>query len=307
MSVLQRVRSLCSCVGVLALLVVSCIVASPVAQAHADGASLPHVTIWAHNNTSGTQFWFTMSSTTLPAGYVRITLVNAGTQDHMAQFIKLNPGVSEGHMLSELKELFSLPPGPATAMEWRQFLAIASGAGGADSITPGSSQDVIEHLAPGRYVVVCFDTTPQGVPHFALGMHLAFQVSGQVQDSQTPQANGTVDERDHQILVPATIHESEWLTLRVSVMDQTHEFQLLMLPPGTTRAQLLACLRGQTCTLTAPPIDAGGTAALAPGNSHWVILHLQPGTYGAVCFVPDIRTGMPHALMGMVTVFTVSK
>ena len=36
-------------------------------------------------------------------------------------------------------------------------------------------------------------------------------------------------------------------------------------------------------------------------------LDLAPGTYIAVCFVPDEETGVPHALMGMVQVFTVAE
>jgi hypothetical protein len=36
-------------------------------------------------------------------------------------------------------------------------------------------------------------------------------------------------------------------------------------------------------------------------------LDLAPGTYIALCFVPDEETGVPHALMGMVQVFTVGE
>jgi len=36
-------------------------------------------------------------------------------------------------------------------------------------------------------------------------------------------------------------------------------------------------------------------------------LDLAPGTYIALCFVPEEETGAPHALMGMVQVFTVGE
>ena len=304
--VVRRMRTLCIDIGVVALLVVSGVVAAPAAQAH-EAESMPHVTIFAHNNASRTRFFYTMSTRAVPAGFVRFTLDNVSAGDHMAQFIKLKSGVSERLIVSELTELFALPPGPKTAAEFKELLTLATPAGGANSIGPGERQDVIEHLTPGRYVIVCFDTTAKGVPHFELGMHITFQVTHRVQDDDAPSANGTVIERDHQILLPAVIHESETLRLRVTVRDQTHELGLVKLPDGTTRAQLLACLSGQTCTIAAPPEDAGGTGAIAPGLTQWVILHLQPGTYGAVCFVPDIHTGLPHALMGMVTVFTVTK
>ncbi len=36
-------------------------------------------------------------------------------------------------------------------------------------------------------------------------------------------------------------------------------------------------------------------------------LDLARGTYIALCFVPEEETGAPHALMGMVQVFTVGE
>jgi hypothetical protein len=38
----------------------------------------------------------------------------------------------------------------------------------------------------------------------------------------------------------------------------------------------------------------------------WPLLDLEPGTYVAVCWVPDSRNGMPHVMEGMLDVFTVS-
>jgi hypothetical protein len=36
-------------------------------------------------------------------------------------------------------------------------------------------------------------------------------------------------------------------------------------------------------------------------------MDLTPGTYIALCFVPDEQTGAPHAAMGMVAIFTVGE
>lgn len=273
------------------------------AQAHA--ATQYRLTIVAHNNSAGTRFWFSMPDS-VHAGRVEVHLVNDGTVEHMAQFFKLKSGVSESFFLEELAELFQAKTPAASAQKIRDLLRIASAAGGADSIQPGAYQDVVEHLTPGRYVAVCLDTTPTGVPHFLLGMHELFTAVGD-DDFTAPAANGTVIETDHLIQLPRVIHESRSLILRVAVSSQTHELQLASVPAGTTKEQLLDCLQGKKCTLSGPPMDAGGAAGLAPGQSQWVELHLKPGTYVAWCFVPDIHTGMPHALMGMLTVFTVEK
>ena len=133
-----------------------------------------------------------------------------------------------------------------------ELLEIASAAGGADSVTPGVTQSVIDRVTPGHYVVVCFDTTSNGTPHFLLGMHKSFwatQHAWAAVDQDTsikdgaPVANGTVYESDHSISVPSVIASSQPLLLKVRVSDQTHD-PLVRVPAGTTKAALLQCLTG---------------------------------------------------------------
>ena len=290
--------------------------AAPAVAAH--GTTIHVVHIVGHDNGSDASFhgYFNMP-TQVPTGLVEFTFKNEGTQDHMAQFFKLNAGVSESEFLTRLTPLFTSQDPSVVAHALHELLEIASAAGGADSVTPGVTQSVIDRVTPGHYVVVCFDTTSNGTPHFLLGMHKSFWATQHAwaavdQDTRTedgaPVANGTVYEFDHSISVPSVIHTSQPLLLKVRVSDQTHEFQLVRVPAGTTKAALLQCLTGpqSACTLAGEPIDSGGAASIAPGSTQWVELNLAPGTYAAWCFVPDINTGMPHAFMGMITVFTVT-
>lgn len=256
--------------------------------------------------------------TKVPTGFVEFRFTNDGSQNHMAQFFRLNVGVSEHELIERLTPLFTSRDPKVIVPALHELLEITSAAGGANSVEPGASQTVIERLTAGHYVVVCFDSTSNGTPHFLLGMHKSFWATS---DAKAPvdrdervvngtiHANGTVLEFDHHITVPKVITRDKPLLLKVSVSDQTHEFALLRVPTGTTAAQFLQCLTGppSACQLKGAPMDAGGTASIAPGSTHWVELHLAPGTYVALCFVPDINTGMPHAFMGMITAFTVSK
>jgi hypothetical protein len=50
---------------------------------------------------------------------------------------------------------------------------------------------------------------------------------------------------------------------------------------------------------------AGGLGLLSSGQTAWIELTLDPGTYIALCFIPDQETGMPHIAMGMYEIFTV--
>lgn len=285
------------------------VLAAPVAEAHATGSSLHTMRIIARDNGKDNKAF--RGSFNLPTlvhtGLTEVQFTNRGSQDHMAQFFLLKGGVSEAKFIKRLTALFSTQDPKKVVAALKDLLAIASAAGGAESVTPGSNQNVIENLRPGHYVVVCFDTTSDGTPHFLLGMTKSFFAVGAGISHATPHSKGTVLEFDHQINVPHVITHSRPLLLKVVVHDQTHEFSLLRVPDGTTRQDLLNCFTGASCSLTAPPIDSGGAGAIAPGSTHWVELHLAPGTYAAVCFVPDIKTGMPHALMGMITVFKVTR
>jgi hypothetical protein len=47
------------------------------------------------------------------------------------------------------------------------------------------------------------------------------------------------------------------------------------------------------------------TAAQSIDVVQWVPLTLETGTYAAFCFFPNAGEGLPHAVHGMHTVFTV--
>lgn len=291
------------------------LVSAPTVAAHAT--QMHTMKIVAHDNGSDASFKgsFSMPSK-VPTGLVEVNFTNAGVQDHMAQFFRLDSGVSEKTFLAKLTPLFTTQDPAKVVPALHALLGIAAAAGGAESVMPGASQTVFERLTAGHYVVVCFDTTSNGTPHFLLGMHKSFWVTAKAwapvdRDERivhgAPRSNGTILEFDHSISVPHVISSDKPLLLKVKVSDQTHELQLLRVPNGTTAAALLQCFTGppSACTLKSQPEDAGGAASIAPGSTHWLQLHLKPGTYAAVCFVPDINTGMPHAFMGMITVFKV--
>ncbi|MGZ3582651.1 MAG: hypothetical protein ACXWQR_02820 [Ktedonobacterales bacterium] len=290
------------------------VLVAPVAEAHRHAEGLHLVRIVANDNGKDNKDFRGSYSmpTQVPTGLVEIKFFNVGHQGHMAQFFLLKKGVSEALFLQRLAAVANTMDPAKEVVALKALLAIASAAGGADSITQGNEQDVIERLRPGHYVAVCFDTTSDGVAHFERGMAKSFFASDNakapVTDDVAP-SDGTVLEFDHQINVPHVITQHRPLLLKVVVRDQTHELGLLRVPDGTTKEDLLKCFTGppSACPLKSPPVDAGGAAAIAPGSTHWVELFLAPGTYAAVCFVPDIMTGMPHAAMGMITVFKVNK
>lgn len=269
--------------------------------------------IVAHDSGEST-FFFNMPSTT-SSGLNDITFVNEGHVSHMANLALLHEGVSESQFFTDLLAILGPTSTPAQV---QKLFGEVTAYGGSNSIEPQKTQEVFEWLPVGHYVVFCLDGNP---PHFTLGMHHTLLVKpAEHATRKRPQnVDGVVLQQDMNeqtgsfgfVLPKATLKNHRTVVLAVKNVSkvQTHEFAIVKLPNGTTRAQFGACIvpPGTNCTIPFEAIhDAGGNGAHGPGIVSWVVLHLEPGTYGVICFLPDIHTAVPHAFMGMYDVFTVS-
>jgi uncharacterized cupredoxin-like copper-binding protein len=248
--------------------------------------SLPSITIKAKD------YSFDMPDT-LQAGLVDVTMMNEGTQPHQVQFARLNDGVTQAQTLAALKKGLDA------------FVPLFTFEGGANTVDPGQSQQVILNLPAGQYMAQCFVSGSDNIPHLAKGMYKFFTVTGSSTTTQAsmPQVSGQVSLKNFSFVVPTTINAGS-LTWQVTNQGtQPHEMDLLKLAPGKDVPDMLAFLRKPAGP---PPFtDAGGMGALAPGLSAWVKLNLTSGKYVALCFVPDPTTGKPHFALGMMTSFTV--
>ncbi len=262
---------------------------SAVPPAHAAASWLPAYTVTGHDT------YATMTNV-LPAGFVRLTYHNAGHAPGEMQLFYVNAGVTDTQLLTALNSQTD----PEAAFK------LGHANGGVETLMPGAQETVVVRLYPGRYVVLNF------------GQHGAsilkdFRVQLAASSIYTPPVTqGRVILHDFAITVPYELTEPEHALLRVENWGpSTHEMALLHIPAGTQRAHLIHCLLEQTVqsdcrTLMHAITFAGGMAALAPNTVGRVALDLSPGTYAALCFVPDAETHMPHFSMGMLTIFTVT-
>lgn len=307
--------------SVVVFLMAAAMFSTPVVQAHGAGAqessgetSAYKLRIVAHDN-GQSSFFYNMPTTTF-AGLNDITFVNEGTVSHMANLALLHPGVSEATFFADLLPILGPSATPAGV---QKLFGEATAYGGSDSLLQGHSQEVFERLPVGHYVVFCVDGMP---PHFTLGMHhtLIVKPAEHATSAHPAHVDGTVIQEDLMsgnmdtgfgFVLPKRVlsqHRTLILAVKNTSDDQTHEFQLMKIPNGTTRDQFGACILGSpSCAIDFSTVyDAGGNGAHGPGITSWVVLHLEPGTYGVVCFLPDINTAIPHAFMGMYDVFTVN-
>jgi hypothetical protein len=247
---------------------------------------------------------------TIPSGYVKITLQNNGAVEHQAQFARVNDGKTVDEVMGALK-----------SGQQDQALSMVTLTGGPNTIAPGQSTSVIDKLDPGDYLVLCFVTTPQGVPHLALGMIKHVTVTESNNQAPEPQADAEVSLKDFTITVPSNIPAGSHLWKVTNDGPESHEMALLRVAEGVPPQAIISGMEQAAASPAAgpataspsaspagaPPVTAaGGMGALAPGTSGWTYVNLQPGNYIAICFVPDPKTGKPHFELGMVTSFTVS-
>ena len=92
--------------------------------------------------------------------------------------------------------------------------------------------------------------------------------------------------------------------------DQWPEMVLFKLQEGTTEEDLVQMLMSDQQPQGPPPFEgAGYFGPVSNGDSFWVPLDLEPGTYAAVCFLPDLAdpaSGKSHVEEGMVKTFQVT-
>ena len=255
-------------------------------------------------NTS--EYAFDMPATT-ESGYNRITMNSqAATEDHHAMFLRFNEGVTEDQFMQVLMggDLLAL-------------LDVVTSYGG-PMARPGGQGTVIAWLDPGTYAVVCVIPDDQGVPHVAHGMISMLEVTEGAASAPDPAADGaiTLIEMTFDGL-PTEVPAGQHVWQVTNGGTQLHEMAIYQMAPGVPAAAIIASMTAPPASPAAEapaaaesepePFVAGtGAAPMSPGATNFVELDAQPGEYLVVCFVPDAETGMPHAMMGMITSFTVA-
>lgn len=264
----------------------------------ASGAAPMQISVQAPAvSTAGSAFTVTLSDSgainglpgTLPPGPTQITFVNSGMQPQGALIFQPKPGVT----LDQLEALGE------SQEDFVKFLSLITAYAGADDLSPGMSENVTVNLDPGSYIMADMDT--QGPPNPSF-----FQVSGNPTGANDPQAGYIANEFDDgstfRFDLPSTIAPGPNTLKVTNTGTQQHEFELVYIG-NHTLADVQAAIQQP-----APPdwaIPAGGLQAQEPGMTSWVTVDFQSGNYAVLCFMPDPKTGQPHAALGMVGLITV--
>ncbi len=230
----------------------------------------------------------------IPAGMTRISLANEGQELHHQQLIKLPEGTSSEDLLAALAQGPGAPPPPGI-----------ESAGGVSVLAPGGSGTATLNLQPGNYVMLCFVPNGEGVPHFALGMATSLTVTAATSPlAAEPDSDLTVDMFDFGFKLSEPITAGVQ-TIRVTNSGpQDHEAFLVQLAPGATAMDFLAAFE-PGAQGPPPGLPLGGFQSITNGGGGFFTADFAPGNYALVCFVEDVASGAPHAVLGMIEEFTI--
>ena len=253
-----------------------------------EPVAIPEITI------DSADYSYTVPST-IPAGWVRVTLTNSGAEPHHVQFLRLNDGVT----YEQFQEAMALGEGPA--------LALVQQMGGVGAIAPTGSAQAVLNLTAGDYLILCFIPSPSDhVPHLAKGMIQPVKVEAAPSSplAQEPSAALTVQLADFTFNIPETLPAGETVIKVVNQGKEAHELNLLRLAEGKTLADAMAYLSDP---LGPPPfLPVGGINGLNPGLAGYLEYDFAPGKYIAICNIPSpAAQGMAHSQLGMVKEITV--
>ena len=239
----------------------------------------------------------------VPSGPTRVQMKNTGKEIHHSQFMLLNAGVTPEQLVAAFAK---------GEQGLGEVFGLVTQAGGVGVILPGSSAEVILTLKEGQYMIACFISGADHIPHAAKGMLMPLKVTAApAAAAPAPAVNGTITLFDFNFTMPDTLPAGKSMYTVTNTGAQFHEFQIGQLAPGKTLADAKAFLDPAPNTprpAGPPPVTpVGGMNALSKGNSGIVVLDLMPGDYVALCYVPDQSkpNGDSHVHLGMIKGFTV--
>jgi len=187
----------------------------------------------------------------------------------------------------------------------------ATWAGGPNPYAGQTDAAVVE-LTAGTWWVA-FDRQTDSDPQ-PTDTAVELQVTGEAAATPAAVAGAVpVNMREYTFEFPATVSSGPQIWDMGNTGEQPHFMVLFGVPADTTVDQMMSTVNSfMTGTPAADALnfedihDVYDTSFISPGQHEWIQLNLDPGTYAAVCFFGDKETGQPHALLGMIQVFTVS-
>jgi hypothetical protein len=264
-----------------------------------SGLGLPEITI----NITDTSF--EGAPATVPAGRYLITAINKMTNNgENTGAVGFLSGTSIGMSSDDILQFLGEMSQPAESSP--TFVYQLHFAGGVFSL-PGTVAHAVVDLTPGDYVIWGDDPTVPQAP-------VALSVTGEFpQDVPEPAAEITATLIDFGITIEGTLTAGKHVLKVQHQGAQPHFLDIERGPDTMTKEQVQASFES---SMTGTPVAGGlSESDLQPrfysptqsiGTVTYQEIDLEAGTYMAACFFPTAGTGVPHAMNGMIDVFSIT-
>lgn len=192
------------------------------------------------------------------------------------------------------------------AQDFAGMLATVSALGSATA-KPGESIDITYDLIAGDYLLLNF--SPAGPPTL-----LPFTVSEHEGEAvETPEADVEIVMVDFAFGLPSEMITGDAVWHFSNAGEQIHEIVIFSVEEdatveGVTTAVMEAMMAATPGTPPEMPYEeVFSFVGISPGENAWMTVNLAPGTYAALCFIPDTTSEelISHLAHGMITIFTV--
>ena len=221
----------------------------------------------------------------LPEGLVTVTFENSAETPFIGIFGRLNEGVTMEDLMTAMAE---------NPMALVSQLTLKGGPG----VMPGQTAEMTYHLDAGNYVLLNGGAQPPQMASISVA-------DEEDVEYEEPVADVTVTLEDFVFGMPPTLPAGEHLWQIDNVGEQWHEVLIAPVEPDTTLEDIQALLGGgEQSSLPLFPL----AMPLSSGQSAWLTVDLQPGSYVIVCSLPDIlqmEEMHTHFELGMVQMVTV--
>lgn len=242
-----------------------------------------------------------VGSRTFSAGRLNLTLhAKRGEQEFTVARLH------KGYTLAKLRRDFATygqaqdDPTPAALKALNRIVRRTTFFGGLDSGTGHTtvSGSVVLPKAGKYYLLDDTDGPAQGGK---LALHVTAKAGSRTMPAVTAHVAATNSDR---FRGSRNLPASGTIEFTNKSSKSPHFLFLIHVKNGTSRKDVL---KGLQSNKQGPFLNNGiGTDVVHMGKSQTLTYSLPAGDYAAVCFFPDLNTGMPHAFMGMVRIVHLS-
>ncbi len=236
-------------------------------------------------------------------GFRDISFVNNSDTELDMSVARLHDGATRQNYISvdkAINDALSAEEGDAR-QPIGELISLADAVGGVHlaSDTQGSAYLKLE---PGRYLVTAASGGGPGDPYKPTYLNVTVTEG---ERAEAPTADFSLHMVDFHFDFPETMRAGEQLWEVANTGSQPHFALIFRLLEGKTAEDVTAWM---TDFSGPPPVEFEGGAfvqGLTSGQTYYTPVTLMPGTYVAVCPLPNLATGEPHFADGMVSTFTV--